>query len=727
MYEDFLPVLFDLSITIGRQDKLANLLTRTLQRLLFHTSYSCGFACLNLPPEKPVDSLVFLKIDAAIGDIKLMRAVGKTVAMPCKIFYSKEAEGQDDLALMDELTITHSRYRSYQRIEIENNGVIILLSSKPLDIALPLSQILRPVMAHLSKAIDLCRKSEAYTANLLQQQRLMAKVFDSSHSGVAITDVEGRITEINPAFTRLTQYLWEEVSGRHIDFFMTEEFGHSIKTILSKKDYWEGEVWQKKKNGETFPVWQQINPILDDTHHLTNYIFLFSDISERKNAETKIHQLAYFDPLTFLPNRRMLIDKLTQVMNVTKQTNNHGAILFLDLDNFKAINDTKGHQIGDYLLIEVARRLAVTVRNEDIVSRIGGDEFVVVVQNLSQNFQQAVKQAFRVSEKLLHALAQPYLLEGHECRTTSSIGIALFQNSQESIDVLLSHADTAMYQAKKSGCNNIQLFDPKMQAEIESTQNLVDELRSAVNHKDFVLYFQKQVDSQNNTIGAEALLRWNHPRRGLILPQEFIPMAEETGMITELGAWVIESACKQLKEWESVAQARHLSLSVNVSAKQFRRPDFVDVVRHIVIDSRIEPSKLKLEVTESTVLDDVETTVIRMHELKSLGLKISMDDFGTGYSSLRYLKQFPLDQLKIDREFIRDVTTERNDAMIVQAIIAMANAMGLDVLAEGVETKEQQMFLEAHGCASFQGFLFGKPVPIEQFETGNYRNQLEIF
>lgn len=441
------------------------------------------------------------------------------------------------------------------------------------------------------------------------------------------------------------------------------------------------------------------------------------DISERKQYEKQIHQLAFYDLLTGLPNRRLLLDLLQQAFSVSARNHQYGAILFLDLDHFKTLNDTKGHEIGDMLLKEVAARLLSCVNDGDTVARLGGDEFVVVLESLDNLADRAAEQAEHIAEKVRTALNQPYRLNERSHHATSSVGIVMFTGHQDGVDDLLKRADIAMYQAKSAGRNAIRFYDPETQSAIEARADLETELRLALEHRHFQLYYQIQVDGRKRPLGAEVLLRWQRPQHGLISPVEFIPVLEETGMIVPVGLWVLQTACAQLRTWQGSALTRDLRLAVNVSAKQFRQPDFVARVQRILQESGAKPSHLKLELTESIVLENIDETIAKMRELKLLGLSFSLDDFGTGYSSLQYLKQLPLDQIKIDRSFVRDIASDPNDAAIVQAIIAMSDALALSVLAEGVETDAQRDFLNDHGCHNFQGFLFGKPVPLDQFEV----------
>ncbi|HAF45670.1 MAG TPA: GGDEF-domain containing protein [Gallionellaceae bacterium] len=437
----------------------------------------------------------------------------------------------------------------------------------------------------------------------------------------------------------------------------------------------------------------------------------------RKQAEHQAYQLAFYDPLTQLPNRRLLIERLAQAFTLSERTHYHGAILLLDLDNFKTINETKGHEIGDQLLMEVARRIAGCVRAGDTVVRLGGDEFVVLLETLSAKADSTAAQVEMVAENIRTALIQPCVLNDSIYHTTPSIGVAIFKGAQYSVEELLKSADIAMYQAKDAGRNTIRFYDPEMQSAIQARADLESELRRALEDREFQLYYQVQVDGQGRPLGVEALLRWQHPKRGMVSPGEFIPLAEETGLIVPIGLWVLERACEQLSSWQQNGPMRDLVLAVNVSARQFRQSDFVTRVARALQESGAKPSHLKLELTESVVLENIEETIAKMRELKLLGVSFSMDDFGTGYSSLQYLKQLPLDQIKIDQSFVRDITSDTNDAAIVQTIIAMSVALGLNVIAEGVETEAQREFLDKHGCHAFQGYLFSMPLPLEQFEA----------
>jgi diguanylate cyclase (GGDEF)-like protein len=421
--------------------------------------------------------------------------------------------------------------------------------------------------------------------------------------------------------------------------------------------------------------------------------------------------------MTRLPNRRLLMDRLGHALSASSRNHEFGALMILDLDHFKSINDTQGHDVGDRLLVEVANRLTANLRQVDTVSRLGGDEYVIVLEGLGQSERHAAAQAEGMAEKIRFALNLPYAIGGSEAEyfSTSSIGLTLFHGQDDAPEILLKQADVALYQAKDAGRNVVRFFSPAMQAAIESRTALERALRRGLENGEFRLYYQPQVDQENRLIGAEALVRWLPPDHGPVSPAQFIPLAEESGLILSIGQWVLDTACAQLKAWENDPRTRALQLSVNVSARQFHQPDFIEQVRHSLLASGAEPTRLKLELTESVVLDNIETVISRMQELDRLGVGFSLDDFGTGYSSLSYLKRLPLDQIKIDQSFVRDIPGDPNDAAIVRAILAMSQSLGLQVIAEGVETQAQRDFLFENGCNAYQGYLFGKPVPIEEW------------
>jgi diguanylate cyclase (GGDEF)-like protein len=479
---------------------------------------------------------------------------------------------------------------------------------------------------------------------------------------------------------------------------------------------WQGEIWGRRKNGEVYPKWLTISAVTGEGGVVSHYVGTHHDITERKIAEERIKELAFFDALTRLPNRTLLLDRLTQAITVSARTGACGALLFIDLDHFKTLNDTLGHDKGDLLLQQVAQRLAASVRDGDTVARVGGDEFVVVLGSLHATWQEAASQTEGMGEIILDVLGKSYQLDDVDYRSTASIGATVFRGYQTSIDELLKQADLAMYKSKELGRNALCFFDPAMQTVVVERAALEAGLRKAIEGNQFLLHYQAQVLDGDKVVGAEALVRWQHPHRGMVPPADFIHLAEETGMILALGNWVLETACTQLALWAMRPDMSHLTIAVNVSAQQFREPDFVAKVLNVIRRTGANPNRLKLELTESVLVDNVQDIIEKMHALKARGVVFSLDDFGIGYSSLSYLKRLPLDQLKIDQSFVRDVLVDPNDAAIARTIVALAQSLGLGVIAEGVETEEQRDFLAGAGCHAYQGFYFCRPLPIEGFE-----------
>ena len=553
-----------------------------------------------------------------------------------------------------------------------------------------------------------------------QKLQLAASVFSHATECISITDSQGAILDVNPAFTKVTGYSRAEVLGRNPRILQSgrqdAEFYTRMWQTIRESGQWQGEIYNRRKDGVVYPEWLSITAVIQNGQ-VSHYIGSFTDLTQRKQSEVAIHNLAFYDPLTGLPNRRLLTDRCQQALVSSVRTGKRGALLFIDLDHFKTINDTLGHSIGDLLLQQVAARLSSCVRKGDTVARLGGDEFVVMLEDLSENTVTAAEQTESVGENILATLSLPYLLDSHEHRNTPSIGATLFSGKQQSIGELFKQADIAMYQAKQAGRNTLRFFDQDMQNTLTKRIAFEAELQKALENRQFQLYYQIQVDEFNCPIGAEALIRWIHPERGMVSPLEFIAVAEDTGLILPIGHWVLETACAQLKVWQQTAATRDLVLAVNVSARQFLQENFVAEVQVVIRHHAIEPSRLKLELTESMLLDNIEDTIATMNELKTLGVQFSLDDFGTGYSSLQYLKRLPLDQLKIDQSFVRDLVTDSSDRAIVRTIIAMAHSLNLTVIAEGVETEEQRQLLRDNGCTHYQGYLFGKPLPIAQFEN----------
>ncbi len=555
----------------------------------------------------------------------------------------------------------------------------------------------------------------------VDEQLRIASVAFESQEGMVITDANKAILRVNHAFTKITGYTADEVIGKNPSLLNSGRHDASFYSAMWKSIQrtggWEGEIWNRRKSGEIYPEYLTISAVKTPDGTVTNYVASLTDITMSRAAADEIRHLAFYDLLTRLPNRRLLMDRLQQALASSARSGREGAVLFIDMDNFKTLNDTLGHDIGDLLLQQVAQRLESCVRECDTVARLGGDEFVVVLQELSEHAPEAAAQTESVGEKILAALNQPYQLALNAYHSSPSIGATLFHGYDEALEELLKQADIAMYQAKKAGRNTLRFFDPQMQEAINARAALEGELRKALENRQFQLYYQIQVNNHYRPVGAEVLVRWLHPERGLISPAQFIPLAEENGLILPIGQWVLESACIQLKAWQRDALTRDLVLAVNVSAKQFRQPNFVAQIKACVQRHAINPMLLKLELTESMLLENIEDIISTMNALKEIGIQLTLDDFGTGYSSLQYLKRLPLDQIKIDQSFVRNLTSDSNDKAIVRTVIAMTKSLNLDVIPEGVETEAQRQLLLDKGCMHFQGYLFGKPVPIGQFEA----------
>lgn len=553
-----------------------------------------------------------------------------------------------------------------------------------------------------------------------EELRLAAITFDSLQ-GIMITDADANILRVNQAFTTVTGYSAEEVLGKnprilHSDLH-NDIFYEDLWQQLTSEGRFEGEIWDRRKDGAIFPIWQCITAVRNGHGETTHYVAVFTDLSEKKKFEEYISQLAFYDPLTDLPNRRLLLERIEQILVQAKRKNTYAAILYMDLDRFKVLNDSLGHQVGDQLLIQVASRLKNSIREEDTPTRLGGDEFVILINSDTRSLEEATQKILNLAEKIMRVLNEPYVLNGNEHYFSSSMGITLFSGqSQFDATELLQQADTAMYRSKEKGRNTISFFDQSMQEAADQRLQIENSLRIAIEQRQFELYFQPQVNRDGHYVSAEALIRWNHPDKGLILPNEFISVAEETGLIQQIGVWVIEEACRWMHHWRCNGIDLDY-LAVNVSASQFRQKEFVSRVRESVTQADIAPECLMIEITESVLMQDIDDTVAKMKALTDLGVRIAIDDFGTGYSSLAYLTQFPLKQLKIDQRFVRSIENDLNSAVIVETILAMASNLGLKVVAEGVETERQLGFLMEKGCDTFQGYYFSKPVTAGELES----------
>ncbi|WP_217474142.1 EAL domain-containing protein [Stutzerimonas stutzeri] len=578
---------------------------------------------------------------------------------------------------------------------------------------LNLAQSFKPAVVCLSR--DISDRAHA------EQERRIAAIAFESQQGMIITNAENRILRVNQAFSEISGYSAEEAigedtrllaSGRH-----SAEFYVNMWRSIQQTGAWQGEIWNRRKSGEVYPEWLTISTVLDAQGNVSNYVAAFTDITERKQAEERIHHLAFYDPLSGLPNRRLLLDRLRQALAATARSQRYGALMFIDLDNFKNVNDLHGHQAGDQLLCVVAERLGGEVRSIDTVARLGGDEFVVMLEDLDTNAEYAAAQAEQIGEKILSALNEPYRLGSLLLHSSASMGVVLINASDGDAEELMKRADMSMYEAKQAGKNALRFFDPRMQYAVQERLRLEDEIRRGLEAGEFVIHFQPQIERHRGLVGAEALVRWRHPQRGLLSPIHFIAPAERAGLIEVLDFVVLTQACEQLAAWAERPQWRDLTLAVNLSASLLYQADFIRRLLKLLARTGANPRLLKLEITESLLLDDMEEAVIRMKTLKQHGIRFSIDDFGTGYSSMAYLQRLPLDQLKIDQSFVRQLADDAASQTIVRATCALAAGFNLEVIAEGVETEAQRALLIANGCDMFQGYLFSQPVPLEAFEA----------
>ncbi len=571
----------------------------------------------------------------------------------------------------------------------------------------------------ISVAIERQRATQALLENE-RRFREQASLLDKARDAIIVRRLaDNQVMFWNKSAERMFGWTREEALGRSLMelVYGDEEATYRLvsEQVLQHGE-WSSEITVYRKDRSPIAIEGRWTLVRDECGKPHSIFSINTDITQRKTAEKEIHDLAFYDTLTKLPNRMLLLDRLKHALATSARSRQHGALVLIDLDNFKNLNDTLGHEKGDLLLKKVGERLCHNVRESDTVARWGGDEFMMILTDVGENPEEAAANTEKAAAQILAAINAPYDLDGKEHHTTPSIGVTLFSLQPVGMDELLKQADLAMYEAKAAGRNTIRFFDPDMQAVINERVALEADLRHGLMRGEFVLHYQPQIDRKGRLLGVEALLRWQQPKRGMVPPAEFIPLAEETGLILAIGEWVLLSACNQLAAWGSREESKHLTLSVNVSARQFHHPDFADLVIRTLQQTGAEPHKLKIELTESVLIDDVEDTVAKMNRLKEIGVDFSLDDFGTGYSSLAYLKRLPLGQLKIDQSFVRDVLIDQSDAAIVRTIIALGKSLDLKVIAEGVETKEQRDLLGRDGCSAFQGYMFSRPLPSEQFE-----------
>ncbi|MBU3539677.1 bifunctional diguanylate cyclase/phosphodiesterase [Polynucleobacter sp. UB-Tiil-W10] len=554
-----------------------------------------------------------------------------------------------------------------------------------------------------------------------EELRIASVAFQSS-DGMIVTDHLGTILRVNTAFEKISGYLAEELVGKNTSIFKSveyhdEAFYRNLWEAVSTEGKWEGSVWNRNKEGRTVPVWLSISAVKGEDGTHTHYIGIYSNTSDPREAERKILELAYYDPLTNLPNRRLLLDRLNQARIAASRNHVYGAVLLIDIDRFKSINDTRGHDMGDQVLMAVAQSLRSNLREMDTAARLGGDEFIVLIPDLGSNAENAMHALNLIADKLHKSISEPVNLNGIIHTTTASVGITLFSDKTQGTNELLKEADLALYQAKAAGRNTVRFFNDAMHIQFTEKITMEASLKRAMDKGELSLMYQPQVDQLGKVIGAEALLRWSPVDLEVISPDIFIPIAEEAGLIISIGEWALKGACAQLRRWSQDEGTQNLVLSVNISAKQFRKENFIEMVKSAVSAAGINPKLLKLELTESLLLEDVDAVIGTMNVLRELGIKFSMDDFGTGYSSLSYLKRLPLDELKIDKSFVLDIAWDEGDRAIIRSILSLAQTLKLDVVAEGVETIEQRDYLLAEGCCFYQGYLYGKPLSEENFQS----------
>jgi diguanylate cyclase (GGDEF)-like protein/PAS domain S-box-containing protein len=592
------------------------------------------------------------------------------------------------------------------------NGVPVIYGFHKNGTAFPIEFTLgRPIYGNKRQWLVIIRDITA-RKKAEEGLRLMAKIFEGSTDAIVITDTRSRISDANEAFTTITGYKKDEVLGEHPALLGSHKhnthFYFGLRCTLLKTGAWSGEIWSKRKGDEIFPIWLSIYCVKNQNNITTHFVGIFSDITARKAAENQLKQLAHYDALTGLANRTQFVERLKWSLDASKRDNKQTALMFLDLDRFKLINDTLGHQAGDELLIEVARRLIEAVREVDTVSRLAGDEFTVILNSIK-----SAEEAGFVARKILDTLAVPMILEGREVFISTSIGITVYPLDGTSVNQLIKNADTAMYHAKERGRNNYQYFSSTMNQKVLDELEMETNLRQALKNEEFTLNYQPQFNLQTKKlIGLEVLLRWKHPVLGFISPAVFIPHAEKSDLIITIGEWVLRTACERSMAWQA-AGLKPVRISVNLSGTQLKQYYLIDTITQILLETKLPSELLELELTEGVLMDNAEVTISTLTELKKMGIRLSIDDFGTGYSSLSYLKRFPIDTLKIDQSFVRDITTDADDNAIASTIIAMAHNLRMKVIAEGVETQEQATMLQEKNCDEVQGYFFSRPLAEE--------------
>ena len=663
-----------------------------------------------------VESLIYIK-DADYRYQYVNRAVCEFYGIECDHILGKTDDELFDPQTAAQIRSTDSRVIEGGARVVSDEAKSTSSASIPtfLSTKIPLCREDGSIYGLCGIATDISDRKQAE-----ESTRIAATVFQSQQ-GMFVTGPDRLILDVNDAYAAMSGYPAGELVGHQPPPVSLEpgggNFWDGMWDVIGRHRKWEGEVWTQTKAGERYPAWLTVTAVRDPAGHTTNFVGTQVDITRQKMAQEEIMHLANYDSLTGLPNRRLLLERLEHCLSVNNRSRQVVALLFLDLDNFKDLNDTRGHEVGDQLLKQVAQRIAGCIREGDTVARLGGDEFVILLEAIGEQEEEAAAHAATVAWNIIRLIGEPFDIHGGIHHATCSIGAALRTDPDTGTDELMKRGDLAMYEAKRSGRNTLRFFHHNMAFDVTFRIALEIELRESLGKSEFMLHYQPQVDGSGMVTGVEALLRWNHRTRGLIGPAVFVPIAEASGLIVPLGNWVLRSACEQLAEWATVPAMAQLTLAVNVSARQFRQQDFVAETLATIARAGARADRLKLELTETLLIENVEDTIEKMHQLKQHGISFALDDFGTGYSSLSYLKRLPLDQLKIDRSFVRDVLVDPNDASIARSIVALGQALGLSIIAEGVETEAQRAFLAGIGCGCCQGYLFGRPMELERLEA----------
>ncbi|MFD1008709.1 putative bifunctional diguanylate cyclase/phosphodiesterase [Oceanisphaera ostreae] len=600
-------------------------------------------------------------------------------------------------------------------LPVPHSTAMALQAGVPMLLVMPLTTVCLGWMLN-----DIKRRNHSE-----RELRIAATAFEV-RQGLLVADKNSCILRVNRTFSDITGYHSDEVVGEHTSLFRSgrhdADFYQTIQQQLMAEGRWQGEIWNRRKNGDIYPEWLSVSVVRNAQSEITHYVSSMEDITERKNAEARIRDLAFFDALTGLPNRSLLLDRVQHAMDSSTRSSRYAALLFLDLDGFKSINDLHGHNTGDQMLCQIATRLSDALYSSDTMARLGADEFVILIENLSIEHQYAADRVEQYAMRMKYLLGKPYQIAELELHRGASIGITLFNNASSSADELLQQAEMAMHQAKTSGRQSIRFFDPAMQEAVSTRMLLEEDIRRGLQAEEFIPYLQPQLNEIGQVIGAEVLARWQHPQRGLLAPGYFIEVAEQAELIEQIDLQMLRQASDQLALWQRAPATASLSLAVNLSARLLYQPDFVTTLLQFLAESGADPYRLKLELTETMLFDDMSIAIARMLELREHGIRFSIDDFGTGYSSLAYLQKLPLDQLKIDQSFVRELP-ENSSLAIIKAICALADSLQLEVIAEGVETEQQYHQLLDLDCRHFQGYLFGRPMPLEQFEHWLITNQ----